>query len=145
MGVFGTIAVSLLQEPLHGSDQSDLADPYMPMIVDVAPAFFMMAASALLLAAFGTFEAKNKGMNKHASSHLSNQSPCACSNPPCVRDWQWQDKVACALVALVGTLIVAMLQTPVQAAGTKVEAPNDIKYRFDSFDARAMEFWQTRP
>ena len=70
---------------------------------------------------------------------------CACSNPPCVRDWQWQDKVACALVALVGTLIVAMLQTPVQAAGTKVEAPNDIKYRFDSFDARAMEFWQTRP
>ena len=76
MGVFGTIAVSLLQEPLHGSDQSDLADPYMPMIVDVAPAFFMMAASALLLAAFGTFEAKNKGMNKHASSHLSNQSPC---------------------------------------------------------------------
>ena len=84
MGVFGTIAVSLLQEPLHGSDQSDLADPYVPMIVDVAPAFFMMAASALLLAALGTFEAKNKGMNKHASSHLSNQSP-VCVFEPSVR------------------------------------------------------------
>ena len=95
IAIIGTLAAAAYQEPVSdapGRSSLQLSLPVMDLVAEV-PSLLLIAFCTLLVILFAEVEGNKTGKEK-----------------------DWQDKATALLVALVGTVLVAVLKAPMDAA-----------------------------
>ena len=102
IALFGTLAAAVFQEPLSGAGRSHLrlSLPEIDVAAEV-PSLLLIAFCTLLVVLFAEVEGEKTGKAK-----------------------EWQDKATAVLVALVGTVLVAVLKEPLDSTDGDGGPPN---------------------